>query len=202
MALGYCVVLVVVIGACALWKRVNMAKQAARWRDKQLLMGKYVVEVLRQPLAGWYENATFLKLVGTSITRIDEVQHEYEQAMETAVFGSTKQLLHGQINQIGVYRGRIMYRLQAIAQMEPLLLEMLDERGHAEWAEGLFRNGVRRFGDLAGFEAGDLMNRLPGLTLGAASELILESSDGRVAREVPVARGVPVEFGNIIDVTN
>ena len=32
-------------------------------------------------------------------------------------------------------------------------------------------------------EAGELMDRLPGLTLGAASELILESRDGRVPDE-------------------
>ena len=86
--------------------------------------------------------------------------------------------------------------------MEPSLLEMLDELEHAEWAEGLFQNGVRRIGNLAGFEAGELMDRLPGLTLGTASELVLESRDGRAARRVPVARGVPVAFGNVLDVTN
>jgi len=78
--------------------------------------------------------------------------------------------------------------------MEPSLLVMLDERGHTEWAERLFRNGVRRFGNLAGLEAGELMNRLPGLTLGAASELILESGDRRVV-SAEVAEGIPVAFG-------
>ena len=86
--------------------------------------------------------------------------------------------------------------------MEPSLLEILDECGYAKWAERLLQIGVRQFGNLAGLEAGELMNRLPGLTLGAASELILESRDGRAARRVPVARGVPVAFGNVIDVIN
>ena len=195
MALGDCVVLGVIC-ACALWKRVNMAEQASRWRDMELLAEEYVAAVLRLPLAGWNENATFF---GTSMTHVDEALHEYMQALETAVFESTKQLLQEHIRRMDAHRWRIMDRLGAIAHMEPTLLEMLDERGHAEWAERLWQNGVLRFGNLAGLEAGELMNRLPGLTLGAASELILESRvrlyyplsssrDGRAARRVPEER--------------
>ena len=182
-----------------LWQRLNLAEHAARWRDKELLAEERVAAALRLPLAGLNEDATFFV---TSITHMDEALHEYEQALETAVFESTIQLLQEHIRRMKAHLSRLMDRLQVIAYMEPSLLEMLDERGHAEWAERLFQNGVRRFGNLAGLEAGELMNRLPGLTLGAASELILESSDGRAARRVPVARGVPVAFGNVIDVIN
>jgi hypothetical protein len=85
--------------------------------------------------------------------------------------------------------------------MEPSLLEMLDEREHAEWAERLFQNGVRRFGNLAGLEAGELMSRLPELPVGTASELILESREREecifspVTSPVPQERGVPVASG-------
>ena len=59
MALEDCVVLGVIC-ACAMLKMVNMAKQAARWRDKELLAEERVADALRQPLAGWDENrATF-----------------------------------------------------------------------------------------------------------------------------------------------
>ena len=91
-----------------------------------------------------------------------------------------------------------MDRLKVIAYMEPSLLEMLDELEHAEWAEGLFQNGVRRFGNLVGLEAGELTNRLPDLPIGTASELILESRERRVMHVQPGARGVPVAFGNVI----
>ena len=73
---------------------------------------------------------------------MDEALHEYEQALETAVFESTKQLLLEHIRRMNAHRSRIMDRLQVIALMEPSLLEMLDERGHAEWAERLFQNGA------------------------------------------------------------
>ena len=55
---------------------------------------------------------------------------------------------------------------------------MLDETGHAKWAEMLLQNGVRRFANLAGFEGvGVLVQHLPGLTIGEASELIFESRE-------------------------
>ena len=170
-----------------------MVKQAARWRNNELLAEERFKAALRQRLApGCNEiRAAFFR---TSITHMDEALHEYEQALETAVFESTIQLLQEHIRRMKAHLSRLMDRLQVIAYMEPSLLEMLDERGHAEWAERLFQNGVRRFGNLAGFEAGELMNRLPGLTLGAASELILESGDRRVV-SAEVAEGIPVAFG-------
>ena len=164
-----------------------MAEQAARWRDLELLAGEYVAALLRLPLAGWNENATFF---GTGITHMDEALHEYEQALETAVFESTKQLLQEHIRRMNAHRSRIMDRLQVIAHMEPSLLEMLDERGHAEWAERLFQNGVRGFDNLAGLQAGELMNRLPDLPIGTASQLILQSRARRVVQDLqPGARG-------------
>ena len=60
-----------------------MAKQAARWRDMELLVEERVAAALRLPLAGWNENATFFR---TSMDHIDEAQHEYFQALDTAVF--------------------------------------------------------------------------------------------------------------------
>lgn len=81
---------------------------------------------------------------------------------------------------MNAHRSRIINRWQVIAHMEPSLLGMLDEREHAEWAERLFQNGVRRFGNLAGLEAGELMSRLPELPVGTASELILESRERRM----------------------
>ena len=184
-----------VICVCAVLKRVNMAKQAARWRDMELLVEERVAAALRLPLAGWNENATFFR---TSMDHIDEAQNEYFQALETAVFESTIQLLQEHIHRMIAHRSRLVDRLKVIAYMEPSLLEMLDEREHAEWAERLFQNGVRRFGNLAGLEAGELMNRLPDLPIGTASELILESRERRYMHLHPGARGVPVAFGNVI----
>ena len=188
----------VVICVCAVLKRMKMAKQAARWRDKELLAEERVARELRQRLAPgrnenratFYENrATFFR---TSTTHMDEALHEYKQALETAVFESTKQLLQEHIRRMNAHRSRIMNRWQVIAHMEPSLLEMLDECGYAKWAERLLQIGVRQFGNLAGLEAGELMNRLPGLPPGTASLLVLESRERRARRVVhlqPGARG-------------
>ena len=79
--------------------------------------------------------------------------------------------------------------------MEHSLLEMLDETGHAKWAEMLLKNGVRRFSNLAGFEGvGVLVQHLPGLTIGEASELIVESRE-RLAGRQSYVQGVPVVGG-------
>ena len=181
----------VVICVCAVLKRMKMAKQAARWRDKELLAEERVARELRQRLApGRNENrATFFR---TSTTHMDEALHEYKQALETAVFESTKQLLQEHIRRMNAHRSRIMNRWQVIAHMEPSLLEMLDECGYAKWAERLLQIGVRQFGNLAGLEAGELMNRLPGLPPGTASLPVLESRERRARRVVhlqPGARG-------------
>ena len=174
-----------VICVCAVLKRVSMVRQASRWRNNELLAEERVEAALRQRLApGCNEiRAAFFR---TSITHMDEALHEYKQALETAVFESTKQLLQEHIRRMNAHRSW----MHVIAHMEPSFLKMLDERDHMKWAKRLFQNGVRRFGNLAGLEAGELMNRLPDLPIGTASDLILQSRDRRVVQDLqPGARG-------------
>ena len=117
---------------------------------------------------------------------MDEALHEYKQALETAVFERTKQLLQEHIRRMNEHRND----MHVIAHMESSLLKMLHELGHLNWAERLFQNGVRGFDNLAGLQAGELMNRLPDLPIGTASQLILQSRARRVVQDLqPGARG-------------
>lgn len=192
MALGDYVVLGgICVGAVL---KMNNMKQVESWREKELL-AKIAVHVVveRMPLTGWNESdLTFLR---TSIADMNEAQHEYEDALATAVFDSTIQLLNELLCRMRTHRARIKSRLRAIAQMEHSLLIMLDETGHAKWAEMLLQNGVRRFANLAGLEGvGVLVQHLPGLTIGEASELIFESRE-RLAVRQSYVEGVPVVAG-------
>ena len=139
MALGDYVVLGgICVGAVL---KMNNMKQVESWREKELL-AKIAVHVVveRMPLTGWNESdLTFLR---TSIADMNEAQHEYEDALATAVFDSTIQLLNELLCRMRTHRARIKSRLRAIAQMEHSLLIMLDETGHAKWAEMLLQNGV------------------------------------------------------------
>ena len=174
-----------VICVCAVLKWMSMVKQASRWRNNELLAEERVKAALRQRLApGWNEiRATFFR---TSITHMDEALHEYKQALETAVFERTKQLLQEHIRRMNEHRND----MHVIAHMESSLLKMLHELGHLNWAERLFQNGVRGFDNLAGLQAGELMNRLPDLPIGTASQLILQSRARRVVQDLqPGARG-------------
>ena len=117
---------------------------------------------------------------------MDEALHEYKQALETAVFESAKQLLQEHIRRMNAHRSW----MHVIAHMESSFLKMLSERGHLNWAKRLFQNGVHQFDNLAGLQAGELMNRLPDLPIGTASDLILQSRDRRVVPDLqPGARG-------------
>lgn len=194
MALGDYVVLG---GVCvgAVLKMNNMAKQDASWRKKELL-AELAVHILveQRTLAGWNPNEgdAFLQ---ASIADMDEAQREYEQVLPTAVFESTKQLLTELICRMRKHRSRIISRVQVIVEMEHSLLVMLDETGHAKWAEMLLKNGVRRFANLAGFEGvGVLVQHLPGITIGEAAELIFESRE-RLAGRQSYVQGVPVVGG-------
>ena len=159
-------------------------------------MAELAVHILveQRTLAGWNPNEgdAFLQ---ASIADMDEAQREYEQVLPTAVFESTKQLLTELICRMRKHRSRIISRVQVIVEMEHSLLVMLDETGHAKWAEMLLKNGVRRFSNLAGFEGvGVLVQHLPGLTIGEASELIVESRE-RLAVRQSYVQGVPVVGG-------
>ena len=188
---------VVLGGICvgSVLKMKNMAKQVALWREKEILAETAAhILVEHRTLAGWNPNEgdDFLH---TSIVDMDEAQREYEQVLATAVFESTKQLLNELICRMETHRSRIISRLEVITQMEHSLLKMLDETGQAKWAEMLLQNGVRRFANLAGFEGvGVLVQHLPGLTIGEASELIVESRE-RLAVRQSYAQGVPVASG-------
>ena len=191
-------------GICvgAVWKILmnDMAKQVASWREKERLAeiaANVVVE--QRTLAGWNvpsaQQQNDLTFLDTSIDDMNEAQCEYEQNLATAVFESTKQLLTELICRMRTHRSRIVSRLEVIIGMEHSLLEMLDETGHAKWAEMLLKNGVRRFSNLAGFEGvGVLVQHLPGLTIGEASELIVESRE-RLAVRQSYVQGVPVVGG-------
>ena len=126
MALGDYVVLGgICVGAVL---KMNNMKQVESWREKELL-AKIAVHVVveRMPLTGWNESdLTFLR---TSIADMNEAQHEYEDALATAVFDSTIQLLNELLCRMRTHRARIKSRLRAIAQMEHSLLIMLDETG-------------------------------------------------------------------------
>ena len=101
-------------------KMNNMAKQVAWWEKELLALARFE-SVFQRRLASWNEND--LTFFHTSIADMGERLREHEQALVTAVFESTKQLLNELVCQMRAYRSRLMNRLLVITQMEPSLLE-------------------------------------------------------------------------------
>ena len=92
-------------------KMNNMAKQVAWWEKELLALARFE-SVFQRRLASWNEND--LTFFHTSIADMGERLREHEQALVTAVFESTKQLLNELVCQMRAYRSRLMNRLLVI----------------------------------------------------------------------------------------